>query len=453
VKRLVIALAAVVVLVTIDTAAYRNDRQVDLSAGKRFTLSPETRALAKAVKSDLKVTAFASPKGGIAHDARFLLNRYHQVNPRITFSVVDPDAHPTRAAQLGITRYATVVATYQGRQVRVADVQELEISTAILRLLRDHTRTACYLTGHGEPALDDTSPDGMSQVADTLGHNGYETRLLDLTNGVMPTDCALVIVAGPADPLLQREVDALNTYATNAGRLLVLASPLSRADPNPLLAPWGVRFTGGVVVDQDRSQDLDVENVIAEEFPSANPVVRGVSRMQLPVGGGLIVDIPAGRTGLTVSRLAKSSGNAYVETQTPENPQFNPPDIPGPVLLATASDDSRVAASGETRIPGRSGERIVRTRVVVTGDAIWARNRFVNNLSNGRFLLNAVNWLAEEEQLLATTSRPAGDRPLPLTAERQTRLLLVTVGLVPGLILGVGYGGLTWRRRRRRARR
>src|SRR5205807_4476988 len=127
------------------------------------------------------------------------------------------------------------------------------------------------------------------------------------TIGAVPGDCALVVVAGPADPLLAREVDALNAYVTNAGRMFVLSSPLSRADPNPLLSPWGVHFTGGVVVDPDRSQDLDVEDVIAEEFPSANAVDRGVSRLQLPVGGALIVDVPAGRTGLTVSRLAQSS--------------------------------------------------------------------------------------------------------------------------------------------------
>jgi len=327
--------------------------------------------------------------------------------------------------------------------VVAADVDELEISTAILRLLRDRTRVACYLTGHGEPALDDTSANGASRLADALQHNGYEPRVLNLSSGPVPSDCALVIVAGPTDPLLPREVDAINAYTHATGRLLVLATSLSTADPNPLLSPWGVHFTGGVVVDPDRNQDHDLENVIAQDFPSANPVTRGVTELDLPIGGGLIVDVPKDRTGLTVSRLALSSDAAFVETQTPEEPNFGPTDIPGPAVLATASDDSRVEGDN----------KIVRTRVVATGGAHWARNEFIGDLGNTRFLLNAVNWLAEEEQLLATTSRPSNDRPLPLTPERQTRVLIVTVGVVPGLIVGIGVAGLSWRQRRRGRRR
>ncbi|MCU1464021.1 MAG: gliding-associated putative transporter substrate-binding component GldG [Acidimicrobiales bacterium] len=441
-RRVIVAVVALVVLLGANVVAYRNDRQIDLSAGSRFTLSPETRSLAKAVRSELKVTAFASPKGGVATDARFLLSRYHQVNRRITFSVVDPDAHPTQAARLGITQYATVVATYQGRRVDAADVDELEISTAILRLLRGKTRNACFVTGHGEPSLDDTSPDGMSQLAAALRHNAYEPRAVDLTKGDVPADCAFVAVAGPTDPLVQREVDAINGYASRAGRVFVMATPASNADPNPLLAPWGVRFAGGLVIDPDRSQNLDFDNVIAESFPSANPVTRGVSRLQLPAGGGLLVDAPKDRPGLTVSRLAESSARAFVETRPDIETTFDALDIPGPVLLATASDDSHVEQQA-------TGEKIVRSRVIAVGDAAWATNRYLGNLSNARFLLNAVNWLAEEEQLVATTSRPANDRPLPLTPERQRRVLIVSVGVVPSLIVAAGVAGLSLRRRRR----
>lgn len=440
-RRAVVALVVFVALVGANVAAFHNDRQLDLSAGHRFTLAPETRTLVKAVKSELKVTAFATPKGGVARDAQFLLQRYHQINRHITYSVVDPDQHPTQAQRLGITQYATVVAMYRGRRVDAAEVDELEISTAILRLLRARTRTACFVTGHGEPAIDDTSPDGLSRAADGLRHNAYEPRVLDLsTVAAVPPDCAMVVEAGATDPFVPREVDLLNSYARAAGRLFVMATPASSADPNPILNPWGVRFAGGLVIDPSRSQSLDFDNVVAESFPSANPVTRGVSRLQLPVGGGLLVDVPPGRGGLTVSRLALSSEQAFVESHPDTETRFDADqDLPGPVLLATASDDSHVTAES----------KIVRTRVVATGATAWATNRFLNDLSNVRFLLNAVNWLAEEEQLLAVTARPANDRPLPFTQERQTRVLLVTVGIVPGAILGAGVVGLSWRRRRR----
>jgi hypothetical protein len=43
------------------------------------------------------------------------------------------------------------------------------------------------------------------------------------------------------------------------------------------------------------------------------------------------------------------------------------------------------------------------------------------------------------------------DRSLPLTSERQARMLVITVGLVPGVIIGAALlAHFGWRRRRRR---
>ena len=452
VRGLAAMLVATGVVVAANVGAYGHDRQADLSGAHRFTLSPETRALVRAVHGPLRIRAFLAAHGGAADDARFLLTRYRELNSRITFSVVDPDAHPGEARRLGITRYATVVLTYRDRRVDGPDAEELEISTAILRLLRGHVRSVCVLTGHGEPALDDTSPDGLSAVADVLRHNAYEPRPLDLsTSPTVPKDCAAVMVAGPTDPLLPAEVQALDSYAKADGRLLVLATPTSRADPNPLIAPWGVRFTGGLVIDPARSENLDFANVIVERLPSSSPVDVGVSRLQLPAGGGLFVALPAGRPGLSVARLALASDRSFVETRPDTEIDFDSLDLPGPVLVAAAADDSRVAA-GETRVPGQSGPRIERTRVMVTGDVAFVTNRFLDHLSNARFLLNGVNWLTEEEQLLATTSHPSADRPLPFTPERQARVLAVTVGTVPGAIVAVGLLPVVIRRARRRRR-
>ena len=82
----------------------------------------------------------------------------------------------------------------------------------------------------------------MGQI---LAHNAYQVRTLDLTVGASPSvpkDCAAVLVLGPRDPLGPPEVAALTAYARDAGRLMVVASSLSTADPNPLVNPWGVSF-------------------------------------------------------------------------------------------------------------------------------------------------------------------------------------------------------------------
>jgi hypothetical protein len=441
------------VLVAGNLAAYGHNAEIDLSASRRFSLAPQTKAVTNQVRGPLKITAFLNTTGANARDARFLLERYHELNRRITYSVLDPDANPGVARRFGVTKYSTVIVAYRGRRVDAPSVTELDVSTAILRAVRGGTRTICLLTGHGEPSLDDDSPDGLSKIGDVLEHNAYEAKTLDLTVGAqraVPANCAAVLILGPRDPIGADEVAALNAYGRAAGRLMVVGSSLSTNDPNPLLNPWGVRFVGGLVLDPSRSQGADQSNVIVEDLPSSNPVDDGVTRLQFPATSGLLLDRTL-REGLTVEPLAVTSPQSWVESNPDVEARFDAGDVPGPVVVAAAADDSRVESTGEQRVPG-GGARIVRTRVFTTGSDTWLTNGYLDNLSNRRFFVNALGWLTQEEQLLARTGQVNIDRSLPLTSERQARVLVVTVGVVPGLILAAGLGANVLLRRRSRRR-
>ena len=418
--------------------AYAHNAQADLSATHRFSLAPETRGVLDQVKAPLEVTAFLNSTGGAARDARFLLARYHELNRHVSFSVVDPDADPTAARRFGISQYSTVVLTYKGRRVEAPSVDELDISTAILRLIRGGTKTVCALTGHGEPALDDQGGTGLSKVGDVFRHNAYDVRTLDLTVGqaTVPSDCVAVFDFGPRDALGPHEVDALNSYAKAAGRVMLVTSSLTNANPNPLTEPWGVHFLGGLVIDPTRSEGGDPTNVVIEDLPSTSPVADGVTRLQFPASAGLAVARDL-RDGLTVERLAVTSDASWAESNPDQEMEFDKDDVPGPVIVATASDDSHVETSGEQRVPG-GGAHVVRTRVLITASDTWLTNDFIDRLSNRRFFVNGLAWLTQDEQLIATTAQLSTDRSLPLTAERQARILVLTVGLVPGLIIGAG---------------
>jgi len=244
-------------------------------------------------------------------------------------------------------------------------------------------------------------------------------------------------------------VAAINAYAKAAGRVMLVTSSLTNANPNPLTEPWGVHFLGGLVVDPKRSEGGDPTNVVIESLPSASPVDDGVTRLQFPASAGVAVSNDL-REGLTVERLAVTSDGSWLESNPDNEMQFDAGDLPGPVVVATASDDSHVETSGEQRVPG-GGARVVRTRVLITASDTWLTNDFLDRLSNRRFFVNGLGWLTQDEQLIATTAQVSTDRSLPLTTERQARILVLTVGLVPGLIIGAGLvAHFTWRRRRRR---
>src|SRR3954463_11345487 len=96
-RALIVGVLVIVVVVGGNVLAYAHNAQADLSAAHRFSLAPQTKRGLDQVKAPLKVTAFLNNAGATARDARFLLARYHELNRRISFSVVDPDADPAAA--------------------------------------------------------------------------------------------------------------------------------------------------------------------------------------------------------------------------------------------------------------------------------------------------------------------------------------------------------------------
>ena len=83
---------------------------------------------------------------------------------------------------------------------------------------------------------------------------------------------------------------------------------------------------------------------------------------------------------------------------------------------------------------------------MVFGDSDFAANGWLGIPGNRDLFLNTVNWLAQQENLIAIRPRDPEDRRITLTADQQERIFWLTVFIIPGLILLAGVQ--TWWRRR-----
>lgn len=429
--RWLLAVGALAAIAAVNFAAARSTAQVDLSANRRFSLSAETRQVVREVRAPLQIRAFVYSRGGVARDVAFLLERYRELNSEIAYEIVDPDERPAEAQRYRISGYSTVVVEYAGRRADAPEVSEIQVSSAILRVLRGGTKTVCLLQGHGEPALEDTTSKGLSDLRDLLVNNGYAPRPVDLTAGApVPQDCAALLVIGPTVPLKPSEITAINDYGNRQGRLLVLGDSAldSDADLNPILEPWGISISQAITLDPQRSVEQDPLGVVVQSFPSANPIVRSVPSLELLLPSGLLTRSDAAN-GLTVSKLAATSNAGYLDADA--NFKRSPADIAGPIVLAAAADRSRVA-----------GATIERTRVVAVANSHFISNAFLDRLGNKRLIVNSMLWLSEAEQLLTVGAATPRPRDLPWTSERQQVVVAVTVVMVPGALLGLGV--LQW---------
>ena len=85
-------------------------------------------------------------------------------------------------------------------------------------------------------------------------------------------------------------------------------------------------------------------------------------------------------------------------------------------------------------------------KILVTGDSDFASNKFMKG-GNKDFLLNMLNWLAEEHILISVRRKEPGMTPLLLTAVQGKTVFWLSVVIVPSLLLVMGLG-ITARRRR-----
>jgi ABC-type uncharacterized transport system involved in gliding motility auxiliary subunit len=434
-RRAALAVMVLVGIVVLNVLAQRSGRTADLTEGNRLTLTSETRSIVRRVDHPLTIEGFVRAGGPSGRDVAGLLARYGDANHHIHVEVVDPDAEPGRARRLGVTQFGTAVLRYRSRRVDISTVSEVELTSAILRLVRGKVPTTCFVTGHGEPALDDDGPDGLSSLATLVRRNGFVPTARNI--GIDGLDgCDLVVLAGPRVPLVAAEVAALRDNLDADGKLLVLTDAFSTADVNPVLRGWGITFLGGVVLDRASNFNNHPSTPVVTDFPSANQVVEGVPSLLAPGAAGLAVPEEQPREGLTVSVLARSSGDSVLAAD-PEQPDRG--GIAGPVALAAAADLSAVQGDPPS---------VHRTRLLVVADVALAGNTTLPALGNATLLANGLSWLARDEVLLTVGTQTPGVHALTTDVARRRTAFVVTVLVVPIGLLFTGTLAV-WRRRRR----
>jgi ABC-type uncharacterized transport system involved in gliding motility auxiliary subunit len=79
-----------------------------------------------------------------------------------------------------------------------------------------------------------------------------------------------------------------------------------------------------------------------------------------------------------------------------------------------------------------------RSRLVVVGDSDFATNSFFHIMGNGALFLNAVNYLAAQENLIGLQPRTAELPRINLTNRQMKATFVLSVLLVPALLALIG---------------
>jgi hypothetical protein len=442
-----------------------------LSSQTRVELSSRTLDVLHSMTNHVAVTLYYDTQDDFYPTVMALLDEYRAANPNLSLRTVDyvrdageaekikvqyklnsPTAKNLIIFDCGGGRLPKIVpgdalAKYTLEQIPnekerefrkkpVAFLGEMMFTSTLLALENSKPFKAYFLQGHGEPSLTDSGASGYLKFAAVLEQNYIQVQPLELFgDNPVPADCNLLIIAGPRTMFSNLELQKIDQYLSQGGRLFLLLDYSSIQHPTGLddiLRHWGVNVGADMV--QDPKYTISGQDVIVYNFsqhPVVNPLTQLALQLDLPRPVNRInwqnppTDAPK------VDELAFSGSDSVL---------MNEPGLPPrsyPLMVAVEQSEVKGVAAAH------SG-----TRMVGVGDSLFLDNQLIDGGANRDFAGYAVNWLLDRPTLLKGIGpRPVVEFRLMMTPAQQRNVRWLLLGALPGGVLALG--GLVWLRRRK----
>ena len=427
------------ILTIVNFLTLQHNGRWDFSETQHFSLAPQTLHILGHLEKDVTITVFSREGTESFRTYRDLLEGYTHATPKISVTYVDPEQEPAKARAYAISQMHTAVFESGGHTVRTANPTEAQLTSALVRVTKEHFKRLVFLEGHGEHRITDRERGGFSTALAKLEAQGYR-----VDRGSLQHDSALLrnadvlILAGPREPLADDELRRITHFVDKGGRILVLLDPRATTGLGEWLAQWGITLGPGIVVDpEDRIARGSPTALLVRRFTNHKITRAFASPLLLPVLQPVSFDPSAAP--FTFTSLAQSSEQSWAETNfdpdtAPEYEEGR--DIKGPFALAGA-------LARKADAPASAGA----PAMVVIGNSAFAGNAYVMFPGNTDFFLNSIAWLADDSTLIAVGSRASSFAPFIPNPAQEHLLFAVQVFSVPFLLLVLGI--TVWRRRRR----
>jgi ABC-type uncharacterized transport system involved in gliding motility auxiliary subunit len=478
----ILAVAALAIMV--NWLVSRHYTRFDWTKSGYYKLSEKTRQVLTGLKEPVDVIVFLPPTDKreyvekILDDVRNLLAefQFHGHN-KLRVEYVDPQRDMARARQL-VELYKldspdVVIFASGGRHkyVRLDEMIDLENAnpyqmemggsprikdfkgegvflSAIQTVTEEESPKIYFLTGHGERDPEDVDQrEGYSEIARYIKRDNISVQKWNLLEKQsLPADAGAVVIAGPRKEFADAEINLLDQYLKNKGRLLILLDPHTETGLEALLHRWNVQADNDLAVAKGGlllGTELIVVDALGTDY-APHPItaklegvntsfpytrsIRAIGRSQ-----GASPDQPR------VTELVKTPPSFWGETDADtQHTEFNAAqDIKGPLPLAVAVETSK---------PSGVDVNIGLSRAVVVGTSRFVDN---SNLGGGNldFFMNSLNWLLQREQLVAVSPKMPEEFSLDMSPNQQRAVYALVIAGMPLAVAIIGI--LVWLGRRK----
>ncbi|MBF0496014.1 MAG: GldG family protein [Deltaproteobacteria bacterium] len=506
---LVVSLVVLVNLISFNTFT-----QLDLTRSGLYTLSPASKKIFENLNDNVLVKVFFTPDlpAPYNNNARYLRDMLQEFKTfskgKLKFEFIDPSTDPKseeQAKRLGVPPVQInvmrkdkfeVKQVYMGMAFLYLDKSEMipvvkgsggleyDITSTIKKLTSDKAVKIGLLAPQSTPMMGQGGR-AYNRLNQLLAKNYQVVPLTLDKEKPIDKDMDLLILAGPEKPLEPWQEYRVDQFIMGGGKVAFFVEKvnanmqygMARAvnkEMDPWLENYGFKVNNDLVIDiknaritiQQQSGGMTIASMVnypffpvISDFPKDSPMVRDLSDLTLFFTSSLEKSKQAGDQ-VVFTPVAQSSSTSGVLTdpfaidpyQKFTKEQFNGG---AKTLVATVIGAFKsYFKDGLPKDIKEDKERLPegkKTRLVVVGNARILEDEYTSGRSNMAFILNAVDWLAQEEDLIAIRSK--GEAMPPLTEISDgAKVLIKYINVIAAPILFILFGLIYWQARKRRAK-
>ena len=464
------------IVILINLLAYEYHVRVDLTEDNQYTLSEATREILENLEEPVTVKAYFSkdlPPNIVRtrEDFQDLLIEYANLSDeQVVYEFINPNEKETyeqEAIENGIRPVLINVRekdqvkqqrAFLGATLHLGEKKEVipflqpgaameyALSTAIKKISIDEKPVVGFITGHGEPSLDE-----MAQAREQLSVL-YETREIRLTDTTsIPENISTLALIRPTDSIPDRQLEQLDAFLERGGRLLVAVNSV-RADfqsqfgsaQNNNVKPWltrkGIEVLDNFIVDAQCGsisvpQQLGIFTVQANvSFPfvpvistfSDHAITSGLETVMLEFASEVRFTGDSGKHFYPLAFSSEQSNSLPAPQFFDINKEWTENDFTRqhiPVAAAIEGNPMKMVVIADGDFP-------------VNGPPQQARSLQPDNVS---LLSNSIDWLSDDTGLIALRTKGVVSRPIREVDETTKNILKYTNFLLP-ILLVIGYG-------------
>lgn len=417
------------------------DKTWDLTQDKQNTLAPETIAILQKLPEPVTATAFFSGQMNRDSAQELLEKLTANSKGRFEFKFIDPDKNPLAAQAASITGDGKILLQMGQNSEIVPVVSESEMTNGFIRLLNPEKLAVYFLTGEGEHSTEESGDTSYTRIRQALENRNYIVKTLNLEAQKIPDDARVIVLAGPTTPLSEQAVQALETYLSSGGSLIVLENPVALTDfgdkkdllTDYLSSKWGITLNNDIVI--DTKSPTSPYNATAYQY-SQHPITEKMGGVGATFPFARSLTVSTDNQDIVVTDLIYTTDAAWGEADfasiEANQPAYDPQtEQAGPMLLAAAAEN--IAVKG---------------RIVVIGNSSFAADLNFDYTGNGDLLVNSIDWGAEKEELINLSSASPIQRTFVAPSPIWRNVMLAgSVCLIPLTI--IAFGIASWYLRRK----